>query len=74
MSERKGSGARIACLALIVIICLAMLFLPSCTNQKAPSEETTTEDSVRAADPMTEEEIEADDSDGCIEDSEDLLY
>ena len=33
-----------------------------------------TEESVHAADPMTDEEMENDDSDGCVEDSEDLLY
>ena len=32
-----------------------------------------TEETVRAADPMTDEEQAADDSGGCIEDSEDLL-
>ena len=33
-----------------------------------------TEETVEAADPMTDEEMENDDSEGCIEDSEDLLY
>ncbi len=44
-----------------------------------PVEETTEEaaedeNPLHAADPMTQEEMEAEDSDGCIEDSEDLLY
>ena len=34
----------------------------------------STEETLKAADPMTEEEMENDDSEGCIEDSDDLLY
>lgn len=37
-------------------------------------QEEVTEETVQAADPMTDEEMENDDADGCIEDSEDLLY
>ena len=56
-----------------------MTALTACggSSQEPASEETTqqaTEETVQAADPMTEEEMENDDSEGCIEDSEDLLY
>ena len=51
----------------------------ACGNDEESSAEQTTqeevtEETVHAADPMTDEELENDDSEGCIEDSEDLLY
>lgn len=74
----------------LIGLIMAMMMLGSCMALTAcggssestgdpETAETTqatevTEETVHAADPMTDEELEADDSDGCIEDSEDLLY
>ena len=54
------------------------VFFTSCgdsaDNSDQATQEEATEETVQAADPMTDEELENDDSEGCIEDSEDLLY
>lgn len=63
---------KVLCIALILVVALSAFFMASCTKEDKP-EANETENTVRAADPMTEEEMEADDTDGCIEDSEDLL-
>ena len=65
---------RIMCIVLMIIVVLSSSCMVACTNQDESGNSNETENSVRAADPMTEEEMEADDTDGCIEDSEDLLY
>ena len=68
----------IAIISLTMIFC--MVLMTSCGGSSSEAEETTatqqeaTDETVHAADPMTEEEMENDDSEGCIEDSEDLLY
>ena len=41
---------------------------------QAEDQDVEEEETVNAADPMTDEELEKDDSGGCIEDSDDLLY
>ena len=77
MSEKnayKNYYNRVLCLIIIVIMSMSAVCLCACTNQDTSGSGNETEDAVRAADPMTEEEMEADDTDGCIEDSEDLLY
>ena len=48
--------------------------MAACTKEDESGNTNETETTVRAADPLTEEEMEADDTDGCIEDAEDTLY
>ena len=58
----------------LMILCPAAL-VTGCGGSDSSTEETTvTEETITAADPQTPEEQEADDSDGCLEDSDDLLY
>ena len=64
-------------MSLVMMGCMS--FATACGNDEESSseqttQEETTEETVHAADPMTDEELENDDSEGCIEDSEDLLY
>ena len=67
----------------ILVVMLALMMvgstagLTACGGSKDGSSEDSvqeTEETVQAADPMTDEEMENDDTDGCVEDSEDLLY
>lgn len=77
MTEKYSCKAfykKMLCLIMIAVMALSAMCLCGCTDQEPSDSGNETEDAVRAADPMTEEEMEADDSDGCIEDSEDLLY
>jgi len=67
------------CLLMSLTMIGCMSFMTACGNDEESSAEQTTqeevtEETVHAADPMTDEELENDDSEGCIEDSEDLLY
>ena len=66
------------CIMMALMMIVSMTALTACGGSSEPaSEETTqqaTEETVHAADPMTDEEMQNDDSEGCIEDSEDLLY
>lgn len=55
-------------------ICILMLFSITCFTACGSGSNESTEETLKAADPMTEEEMENDDSEGCIEDSDDLLY
>ncbi len=73
-TDRKDILKRIVCMLMMLVILTAGIFVMSgCTGEKENSGDGE-EQELRAADPMTEEEIEADDSEGCVEDSEDLLY
>lgn len=65
---------RIISIIMAVVVVLSASLLAACTNQENTERSNEPESQVRAADPMTEEEMEADDTDGCIEDSKDLLY
>ena len=72
-------GKRISILMIAMVLALCGTVFTACGGEGQQSEETqtqqqATEETVQAADPMTEEEMEKDDSEGCIEDSEDLLY
>lgn len=72
-------GKRISILMIAMVLALCGTVFTACGGESQQSEETqtqqqATEETVQAADPMTEEEMEKDDSEGCIEDSEDLLY
>ena len=67
----------------ILVVMLALMMVGSTAgltacggSQDGSSEDSVqeTEETVQAADPMTDEEMENDDTDGCVEDSEDLLY
>ena len=59
------------CIVLALVMAVSGIILAACTPDK--TESASEEDSLRAADPMTEEELENDDTGGCIEDAEDLL-
>ncbi len=73
---------KLIALALAGMLACSAACLCSCGGNEAggdadkatEAEVTETEETVHAADPKTEEELEADDTGGCIEDSEDLLY
>ena len=72
-------GKKISILMIAMVLALCGTVFTACGGESQQSEETqtqqqATEETVQAADPMTEEEMEKDDSEGCIEDSEDLLY
>ena len=67
----KDLRKRIICVLLALLMTLSVFIMAACTPDKAES--GSDEEGLRAADPMTEEEIENDDTDGCIEDAEDLL-
>jgi hypothetical protein len=60
---------RIICLLMAVMMTISSLVMCACT----PEKDESSDEALRAADPMTEEEMAEDDSEGCIEDSEDLL-
>ena len=75
MNESRKFRYKMICAIMAFMIILSVGMMSACTSgDSAGSENEASEEDVRAADPMTEEELEADDSDGCIEDSEDLLY
>ena len=59
----------------LMMLCPAAL-VTGCGGDTSSEDPTTeaTEETITAADPQTPEEQEADDSDGCLEDSDDLLY
>lgn len=59
---------RMMCFLMVMVMIISALITTGCTDKKDDSD-----DSLKAADPMTAEEIEGDDSGGCIEDAEDLL-
>ena len=60
------------------MLILTMAAFTSCggggdSTDATQAQDQATEETVQAADPMTDEELANDDSGGCIEDSEDLL-
>lgn len=65
-------------MSLMMIGCTSLFTACGSDAEESSVEQTTqeeaSEETVHAADPMTDEELENDDSEGCIEDSEDLLY
>ena len=71
---------KIICILISLMMMGSAVFFTACGDSadNSPADQTTqeetTEETIRAADPMTDEELENDDSEGCIEDSEDLLY
>ena len=72
-------GKRISILVMAMVLALCGVVFTACGGEGQDTEATqnqqeATEETVQAADPMTEEEMEQDDSEGCIDDSEDLLY
>lgn len=72
-------GKRISILVTVMLLVLCGMVFTACGEESQQPEEIqtqqqATEETVQAADPMTEKEMEKDDSEGCIEDSEDLLY
>ena len=69
MKEPKSGKKTVICIIAAAVILLSACLFFMLSGKGGSGQETGSQDSVRAADPMTEEEIEADDSDGCIEDS-----
>ena len=61
---------RVLCFLMMLLIAVSAAIMCACTNDK---KDDSSDSELRAADPMTEEELENDDTGGCIEDSEDLL-
>ena len=66
----KQTAKKLLVLFIAFMIAASAFIMCACTPDKDSDGDG---DSLKAADPMTEEEIENDDSGGCIEDSEDLL-
>ncbi len=66
----KNKFRKTLCLLIALIMLLAIMIMAGCTPDK---DSESSDDALKAADPMTEEEMMNDDSEGCIEDSEDLL-
>ncbi|MBQ9015850.1 MAG: hypothetical protein IJ109_06975 [Firmicutes bacterium] len=69
---------KLLCILMTMVMMGSMAALTSCGGSEGEftndSQQEVTEETVHAADPMTDEEMQNDDSEGCIEDSEDLLY
>ncbi len=68
---------KLLCALMSVMMLGSMAAMTACGGSEPATDadqDQATEETVEAADPMTDEEMENDDSDGCIEDSEDLLY
>lgn len=71
---KRNIRKKIICILLMIAVASSALLMAACTKEDETGNANETETTVRAADPMTEEEMEADDTDGCIEDAEDTLY
>ena len=68
---------KLLCVLMSMVMLGSMAALPACgggEDSSRDADQQATVERVEAADPMTDEEMENDDSEGCIEDSEDLLY
>lgn len=61
---------RIISVSVAILLMATIVGFTGCGSEGGKS----TDNTVKAADPMTDEEIQNDDSKGCIEDSDDLLY
>ena len=74
VSEMKK---KLLCVIMSMVMLGSIAAMTACGGGEDASpdaDQQATEETVEAADPMTDEEMENDDSEGCIEDSEDLLY
>lgn len=70
---------KLLCMLMSLMLMGSCVALSACGGSGSEATDETvqqeaTDETVEAADPMTDEEMENDDSEGCIEDSEDLLY
>lgn len=71
--NRHDLRKRFAGILLVTAVLMSSMFMTACTDKDRQSGNDEKKNTVRAADPMTEEEMKEDDSEGCINDSEDLL-
>ena len=81
-NRRRDLLKRLLCIITVIFMCLSMVMMSACSKDKAAESDAGNqteaaeedENEVRAADPMTEEELEDYTGGGCVGESADSYY